>query len=140
MGVQSPPQTAADIDKQHSQELPQPEAQGYFTGKAADNSWDLSLEAKSDGSFPLRLNLNNGTEVFSGDLQKEGLMKGSKPNVATGEVKFSGNIMQGEKSEALTISIIHQSCSDNEGKPHSHSISFQFAGKAMKGCGEYAAD
>ncbi len=139
-GEQTPPQGIILDEKQTVQQPEVPETQPYFSGHGSDSSWELSLDAKSDGSFPLKLNFKNGNEILSGNLQKEGLMKGNKPNVSTGEVKMSGVVSNGEKSENISISIVHQTCSDKDGKSHTHSLSFQRDGKTLKGCGDYAAD
>ena len=115
-----------------------PSVQPYFRGLGNEPGWNITMDAATNGTFPVVIIFNYGKDTLSGILAKEGLVANGKNNLTSGEAKFSGTLEGLKSGENVSVSLISEECIDDADKKHSHRCSVIIDGKTLRGCGDYS--
>lgn len=143
-GEQQPKQTEQAANTSPAQQAPAvaqvetPSIQPYFKGLGNEPGWNITMDAATNGTFPVVIIYNYGKDTLSGELIKEGLIANGKNNLSSGEAKFSGTLEGLKSGENVTVSLVSEECIDDADKKHSHRCTVTIGGKSMRGCGDYA--
>jgi hypothetical protein len=131
--TESPVATASDTPQVAVTRPTEQQPVVYFEGAGENPDWKLTIYSNPDGSFLISC-IKEGQSEIKWTASKEPLYVDGKVNTASGEVKLSGKLNDGNSAQ---VSMITGACKDAAGREHTHACRYESGKEILKGCGDY---
>jgi hypothetical protein len=109
----------------------------YYKANGNEPGFVLSINMAMNGSYDVTLVNNYGADTLHGTFNKAPLYDGTKPNMASNEIKLEGTFEGVNGGEAGQISIFAELCTDDAGLQKPSSCKIKFGKTQLSGCGAH---